>query len=106
MKKTVPLNVASSQHFPSGRFALHPNEGFDLGMMTKTYAVQWCTEVSLNDFVKGSTGTSNDVNVDLLNECPPKTLQMNVFQWKKIGMPPKVVVVYDGNRLYIQPLNN
>lgn len=104
MKKTVPLTVASSQHFPFGRFAIHPNEGFDLGMMTRTYPVQWCTDVSLTDFVNGSAGTTNEVNVELLNECPPRTLQMNVNQWKKIGMPPHVVIIYDGNRLYIQPL--
>lgn len=106
MKKTVPLSIASSERIPCGHFAIHPNEGFDLGMMTRSYAVQWCTELSLNDFIKGISGSTSEILVDLLNECPRETLQMNLSHWKKIGMPEKAIVIYDGNRLYVQPFHS
>ncbi len=104
MKKTSALKVSPSLHIPKGKVILHPNEGFDLGLMRVNHPVQWCAEVGVQEFLKGQDGNRRDLQVDLLNECPRETLQMSQSQWVGLGSPPKAVVLIDGERLFIQPL--
>ncbi len=104
MKKTSALKVSPSLHIPKGKVILHPNEGFDLGLMRVTHPVNWCSGVDVQAFLKGEDGTPRELVVDLLNECPRETLQMSQSQWQGLGSPPKAVVLIDGQRLFIQPL--
>ena len=104
VKKTGSLKVAPSQHIASGHLRLHPNDGFDIGLMTKTHHVDWCTGILVPDFLKGDTGTVFAAKLDLLNECPQQTLMLNMQQWKQVGSPENVVLLYDGQRMYLCPL--
>ncbi|MEI8094146.1 MAG: hypothetical protein WCG80_08045 [Spirochaetales bacterium] len=104
MKKTLTLQVSASQHIPKGKLILHPNDGFDLGLMRVKHEVQLCGEISVQDYLKGESGTRSPAEVDILNECPHQTLQLGASHWKLLGCPPKAVVFYDGERLFIQPL--
>jgi hypothetical protein len=103
MKKTLTLQVNASQHIAKGHLILHPNEGFDLGLMRVKHDVQLCTEVAVEDYLKGQRGTCLGLQIDILNECPKQTLQLNATHWKGLGCPPKAVVLFDGERLFIQP---
>lgn len=101
MKKTVVLQVIYSQHIPRNVLIMHPNDGFDIGMMTCSYQVEWCTDVDARSFLTGSNGSMAPSRVDLLNECPHQQLQMNVYHGKDIGMAEKAVLFYDGKRVFV-----
>lgn len=102
MKKTLPLTVRPSTSCADDILSIHPNDGFDLGMMTTGYRVQLYSAMPLEAFVKGQDWDHKPAQVKLLNECQKETLELNMKFWKKIGEPVKAVLVYDGDRLLIQ----
>lgn len=104
MKKTAVLQVVYSQHIPRNVLIMHPNDGFDIGMMTTSYQVEWCTNIDARSFLTGASGTCNAMRVDLLNECPHLQLQMNVAHGREISMAEKAVLFYDGSRVFIHNL--
>ena len=101
VKKTGTLKTAPSQHLPRGHVGLHPNDGFDLGLMTKSHHVDWCTELEGADFLKGASGTILSAKIELLNQCPHHTLQLNIHEWKQAGAPEYVVLLFDGKRMFL-----
>ena len=101
MKKTAVLEIIYSQHLPTETLIMHPNEGFDIGLMTKSHALQWCTNLAVQDFLQGQAGDARPIQVSLLNECPPKQIQMNIQHGKQIGMPKKAVMLFDGQRVFL-----
>ena len=104
VKKTGTLKVAPSQHIASGHMHLHPNDGFDIGLMTKRHDVDWCTGIFAPDFLKGDNGAVLETKLDLLNECPQATVMVNMHQWKSVGSPENVVLLFDGKRIFLCPL--
>jgi len=101
VKKTSVLNIKYSQHIEKDVFIMHPNEGFDLGLMTKHHAVSWSTKVSAKDFLAGQQGASIPVNIDLRNECPHSQLHMNIHTGEAINLIDKAVLLFDGTRIYL-----
>lgn len=104
VERTAPLTVAASLHLPLDTLAIHPNDGFDLGLYTKTHEVAWSTGISTREFIEGNSGTAVTAKLELLNECPAETVQMNYRQWEKIGSPDKVICLLDGKRFYLNGL--
>ncbi len=80
---------------------MHPNEGFDLGLMRVAHPVQLCRNVKLEDYLKGGNGDVELVHLDLLNECPRETILVGTSLHKLLGEPTKAVVLYDGERLFV-----
>jgi hypothetical protein len=103
MKKTEKLRVAASSALACDRLVIHPNDGFDLGMMTKEHEVSVCTEIGIDQFLGGSSGTVSPAHVELRNECPQRTIQVAPKTWERYGMPESAVVLFDGSRLYLHP---
>jgi len=101
MKKTVSLQVAVSTAIERVHLVLHPNEGFDLGLMRVAHPVRLCHHLKVEDFLRGESGQSDMVSVDLLNECPPKTLLVGVALHRLLGGPTKAVLLFDGQRLFV-----
>ena len=101
MKKTTALKVSVSTSVDRVHLVMHPNDGFDLGLMRIAHPVRLCREIGVEDYLKGSNGVSEDVSVSLLNECPPETLLMGTALFKLLGEPAKAVVLFDGQRLYL-----
>lgn len=101
MKKTAILELVFSQHIPRGTVIVHPNVGFDLGLMTKTHDVQWCTGLDARSFLSGGSADSEPVEVDLRNECPPGQAQFNFRYVKHAGGKTRGVLFFDGSRLYL-----
>ena len=106
VKKTASLKVAASLHIASGLVSLHPNDGFDLGLMTKSHEVEWCTGILPQDFLDGKRGQVLSVKMQLLNDCPHQTLRMNMHQWKNMGSPEQVVMLLDGCRMFMIPVKS
>lgn len=88
MKSTSTLRALCQPSLKPGQISLHPNDGFDLGMMTTGYDVE----------LDGAP-----VHVKLLNECPRDCLELSPLLFAKFGRPTHAVVKYDGSRLFIEP---
>ena len=71
---------------------MHPNDGYDLGLMTSVNEVVLYRGCAVGDFTS-SRGTSIDGRVFLKNECPVGTVELSLQTTEKLGRP-------DGVRLY------
>lgn len=101
MKKTVPLKVSVSTGVDRVHLVMHPNEGFDLGLMRVTHPVQLCRNLDLEDYLKGGQGDIDMVSIDLVNDCPKETILVSTSLYRLLGGPAKAVVLFDGERLYV-----
>lgn len=101
MKKTAALKVSVSTSVDRVHLVLHPNEGFDLGLMRIAHPVKLCREIGVEEYLKGGDGVTETVSVSLLNECPQETILMGIALFKLLGEPTKAVVLFDGQRLYL-----
>jgi hypothetical protein len=104
MMKTSPLKVVFSQSLPFGIFILHPNEGAELGMITKKHQVLLSTRITVQDFLKGGEGEPLTVLMDLQNECPKGELHLNVSYGDLVGESPRAVILFDGSRAFLHPI--
>lgn len=101
MKKTGSLKVSVSTAVDRIHLVMHPNEGFDLGLMRVDHPVRLCRGLAVEDYLKGSDGEYELVNVTLLNECPKETLLLGKALHKLLGEPARAVVLFDGQRLFL-----
>lgn len=101
MKKTTLMKVIYSQAVPRGQLIMHPNEGFDLGLVTLRHSLTWCTNLKAEEFLQGQSGTASPVQIELLNECPKNSIQINASVWERLGMPDQAVVFSDGERIFL-----
>ncbi len=79
---------------------IHPNEGYDLGLMQTTNQVKIFSNISVesiddleDDFIFGI--------VFLSNSCRHGKICFNNKFWKKLGMPKKVKLFYDEDKLLV-----
>jgi hypothetical protein len=69
--------------------SIHPNDGFDLGMMTTAYDVE--------------LDGAGPALIRLLNECPRDCLELPPRLYERLGKPRQAVLKYDGSTLFIEP---
>jgi len=89
MKSTEPLRMLCKPGLAENRINIHPNEGFDLGLMTTRYSVE----------VEGL----GPAEVWLLNDCPKESVELNPRVWEKYGKPARAVLRYGDGKLTIDP---
>lgn len=87
-RSTSPLKVLCHSGLPENRFNIHPNDGFDLGMMTTHYSVE----------LEGGS----PAEVWLLNDCPQSCIQLNTKYWERLGKPANAVLRYDGKAFRVE----
>ena len=88
MKDTPELRVLCTPSLKANEIFIHPNEGFDLGMMTTAYDVE----------LEGN----GPALVRLLNECPRESVELPLKLFEKLGKPKRAVLRYDGVKLIIK----
>ena len=101
MKKTGSLKVSVSTTVDIEHLVMHPNDGFDLGLMRVEHPVQLCLNMNVEDYLRGCDCDVNLVNLALRNECPRETILVGTALHRRLGEPAKVVVLFDGQRLYL-----
>jgi hypothetical protein len=89
MKSTATLRALCQPSLKPNQLSIHPNEGFDLGMMTTGYDVD----------LDGAGPTF----IKLLNECPKESVELPPGLFAQLGKPTKAVLKYDGAKLFIEP---
>ena len=101
MKKTGSLIVFVSATVDRVHLVMHPNEGFDLGLMKVAHPVILCRNIGLEDYLKGGDGDCEEISLDLRNECPAQTIMLGRSLHKLLGHPTEAVLLFDGERLYV-----
>jgi len=101
MKKTGSLKVSLASGMGRDHLVMHPNDGFDLGLMRVEHPVQLCVNESLESYLKGEVGDTEEVRIGLLNECPVATILVGAALHRRLGDPSRAVVLFDGQRLYV-----
>jgi len=101
MKKTGALKVLKSSRVTTSEFSIHPNDGFDLGLMTTQYEIQVFHGVSLDEFTQGK-GAGTPAKLKLLNECPKESFEVHPKVWESLGSPKTVILIADGMRILVQ----
>ncbi len=87
-RATSPLKTICQSGLAENRFNIHPNDGFDLGLMTTHYSVE----------IEGG----QSAEIWLLNECPQDCVQINTKVWERLGKPQRAVLRYDGKLLSLE----
>jgi len=76
------------------KIIIHPNDGYDLGMMTDRYTVT----------MKDKSGDLAG-EVLLKNECNTGTVILNLGFWEEIGKPKKIKLEYKDGNISFSPFN-
>ena len=87
MKKTGSLKISVSTSVDRTHLVMHPNEGFDLGLLRIAHPVRLCRDIPVEDYLKGESGVNEPIAVSLLNECPKETMLVGPALHKLLGEP-------------------
>lgn len=109
MEETEGLSVISDYSFDEKTLRIHPNDGYDLGLMTTEAVVRVFVGCTMEEFRSGST---NHVfgNLYLDNDTKAGTCELSLGTAQKMGKPKKVRLLFDDSdgekygKIYIQPL--
>ncbi|MBN2651634.1 MAG: hypothetical protein JXR63_04565 [Spirochaetales bacterium] len=98
---TSPLAVLVDSSFETGKVVIHPNAGFDLGIMTTRHPVLIYANNKIDEFKDNKCFPSNRGEVWLENRCKLDTIEISKDFWAKIGKPKRLVMVYENQRLLL-----
>ena len=99
MKNTEKLNVRTNFHLQND-VLIHPNEGFEMGLMNTAMAVKIFANVVIEVFNAGDKEFLEGQLI-LSNDCTPGEIILSHKYWKKIGSPEKVTLFYDDCKILI-----
>jgi len=100
MKKTGLLTVLGQHSQKSTKIVIHPNDGFDLGLMSTNYPIKIYANTTLDEF-EAKQKECVDGTIYLENNCRANTIELATKYWNKIGSPEIVTLYYDDGHLLI-----
>lgn len=101
MKRTGFLTVETDIRIAKDKLIIHPNDGYDLGLLNRHYNVGMYFNEKIEVFGE-SDGPASSGSIFLENECRHGAIAMSKKQWQELGQPEKVMLVYnEGNLLLI-----
>jgi hypothetical protein len=89
-RSTAPLRVICRSNLQENCLNIHPNDGFDLGLMTTSHSVQ--------------LESGKAAEICLVNDCPKECLELNSRLWERLGKPKSAILKYDGTYLSVEKL--
>ncbi len=108
-RHTEELSVIADYSFDEKTINIHPNDGYDLGLMMTDAVVRIFVDCTMDGFESGKAahifGTLN-----LKNETKAGTIEMSLRTAQRIGRPKKVRLYFDDTdgekygKIYIQPV--
>jgi hypothetical protein len=97
MKHTQDLNVYIDNGLSMGELVMHPNDGFDLGLVTTRHAVSIYsdppTAASAKPILAGA--------ILLRNSCRSGTLQVSKKQWEMLGKGKSVTIFIKTDKVFV-----
>lgn len=79
---------------------IHPNDGFDLGLMSLDYDINIITDTSPSDFEAGE-GNTTPGHIHLENNCRMGTIELGTKYWKALGSPEKIKLYYNEGKMLL-----
>ncbi len=103
MHRTEPLTVLGDYSSNEDAIVVHPNDGFDLKLMTTEHPVEIYAGCSLDEFLSGAAEGIAGV-IHLRNECRANTVELSSRTVERLGKPRQIVLVMQDGRLLLQPV--
>ncbi len=102
MKSTEYLTVMGDLKLRRNDLVIHPNDGYDLGLLSRDNEVRIFAGTSMEDFAAGK-GDGINGTIRLHNSCTIATVHMSLARWNDLGRPQTVRLAYEKDRLLISP---
>ena len=107
-KQTAELSVLGDFSFDEKTINVHPNDGYDIGLMTLSHVVRIFAGCTSQDFSDG-TGAHVFGTLYLKNECRVGTVEMSLKTAEKLGKARKVRLILEPGsdsygKLFLQPV--
>ncbi len=102
MQSTGYLKAMGDIRLPRDVLVMHPNDGYDLGLLSSHNTLLVFLGGSLEDFEAGR-GQSTKGSLHLKNDCALSTLHLNQVWWKELGKPGSVRLYCRSDRLLVMP---
>ena len=99
MKNSKLLNVETNLYVKND-IIIHPNEGYDLGLLSHSTPVKIFTNTSI-DIFKSADEDFIDGVIILENGCRQGNIQLSKKCWNLMGKPEKVILYYENNKILI-----
>lgn len=99
MKTSNVLNIETSL-FIKNEIILHPNEGYDLGLLSQSTPVKIFANTSF-DIFEIAKEFYVEGTVVLENTCKQGNIQISKKYWNSIGKPGRVKLFYEKNKILI-----
>ena len=102
MKTLGPLAILADYSFDDKTVVIHPNDGYDLGLMTTEYVVKIFAAVKPED-MQAENAKFVWGKIHLKNECRVGTVELSLRTVEKIGKPTKLSILMEDDKLLLQP---
>ncbi|MBN1214530.1 MAG: hypothetical protein JXA99_03715 [Candidatus Lokiarchaeota archaeon] len=99
MKTSNVLNIETNL-FIKDNIIIHPNEGYDLGLLNHSTPVKIFANTTI-DIFNLAEEYYTEGTVLLENNCKQGSIQLSKKYWNSIGKPEKVRLFYEGNKVLI-----
>jgi hypothetical protein len=108
VSQTGPLSLLGDYSFDEKSVNIHPNDAYDLGLMTTRETVKIFVGCTVEEFLQGSVEHTFG-NLYLRNETRVGTLEVSLKTATRLGRPKQVRVLYFSGeekygRVLIQPV--
>ena len=100
MKHTEELTVINDLSLKEHEVVIHPNDGYDLGLLDKHNYIKLFSTKTLEEFKK-EDGRYMPGQLSLANECRTGTVMISSKHWNSLGKPKKVKLIYKDKKLLI-----
>ena len=108
-RHTEELSVIADYSFDEKTINIHPNDGYDLGLMMTDAVVRIFVDCTMDEFMSGQAGHIFGT-LHLKNETKAGTIEMSLRTAQRIGRPKQVRLYFDDTdgekygKIYIQPV--
>jgi hypothetical protein len=101
MKNTAALTALSHLGQAENTIVIHPNDGFDLGLLTLKREIRIFSNMTMDQFQARSAGFMQGIII-LENRCKLGTIELNPGFWKKIGRPKSIQLFIEDDGLLLK----
>jgi hypothetical protein len=98
--KTSNVLDIETNLFVKNNIIIHPNEGYDLGLINHSTPVKIYANTSIDKF-KIAEENISEGSVVLENSCKQGNVQLSKKFWNLIGKPQQVRLHYEDNKILI-----
>ena len=99
MKESDALQVLGDFSFDEKTLNIHPNDGFDLGLMMTAHVVELFTGIQPHELADAEpSGMYGKIN--LKNECRVGSIELSLKAVERMGGPKEVKLFYEDGERY------